>query len=232
MPTPPLRVFRVNTCAPVENRDPQEQATLCFAGCELPPGAAQGTATVPAPIILPTVVKTLPAGIHAPACVPQDRHNPPRLYRYWKTRYSDCSHLDPGSGNFVTYGELVPVMHLHLLPSSLHWTPVIVDYSTWHTRYPPCVIHMKQVHDPEQLQLRWPAPVAVHWDFQLWWKPTDYHARKVPDFQSLLEFCVPSQRRPEDLRRPLLPNIPQQLRRRLPDLSQLRRRGPMHFSLS
>jgi hypothetical protein len=111
MPTPPLRVFRVNTCAPVENRDPQEQATLCFAGCELPPGAVRGTATVPAPIILPTVVKTLPAGIHTLACVPQDRQNPPRLYRYWKTRYSDRSHLDPGSGNFVTYGELIPVMH-------------------------------------------------------------------------------------------------------------------------
>lgn len=194
MPTPPLRVFRVNTCSPAENGDLQEQATLCFARGELPPGAVQATATVPAPIILPTVVKTLP-GLHTSAYSPQGRQNPPRLYRKWPPR---SDHLDPESGTFLTAGKLFRCCTAGL-------SALLQSYTDKHfSGVQQTLRAMYHPHETgagsETMQFRSHPPFAVHWDFKLWWNPNDCHAGKAPNSQSLLEFRKPRQFKLQDWR--------------------------------
>lgn len=145
--------------------------------------------------------------------------------------FLSCNHLEPSSGTFVTYGELFQQCNAGL--SSLHWTILPVNYAHG-GRHHQCIVSMRQVQDPEQLQSRWPPPSAVHWMFRLWWNPHDYQARKAPNFQSLLEFVLPRQRNPEDFRQRLLPNLPQLPRQlqalQLPRQGRCAPRGPSLFS--
>lgn len=195
MPAPTSQVYSVKTCSPADPGDPKN--TICFAGFDLHPREYQAIAKVPAPIILPTVTNILPAKGQPSPYQPQRRQDPPCLYCCWKTKSSTYFHANPCKRTFQTHGgSFMTRFCLPILLQTHTWQPPSVDYrGPWKRMwFSPCFVRMEQVQDPEELQFMWPAPIAVHWNFQLWWDPYDYAEGKKADCNFLLEFA------PDELR--------------------------------